>query len=56
MAEHQSIQKDMLMRDEQDKQRQLSPLKASADAIILDSTNLSVPEVVAKILDYVLTK
>jgi cytidylate kinase len=56
MAEYQSIQKDMLMRDEQDKQRQLSPLKVPEDAIIIDSTNLSVPEVVGKILDYVLTK
>jgi cytidylate kinase len=56
VAEYQSIQKDMLTRDEQDKQRQLSPLKVSADAIVIDSTNLSVPEVVGKILDYVLTK
>jgi cytidylate kinase len=55
-SEYQSIQKDMLMRDEQDKQRQLSPLKVPEDAIILDSTNLSVSEVVGKILDYILTK
>lgn len=56
LAEYQSIQKDMYMRDEQDKQRQLSPLKVPEDAIILDSTNLSVLEVVGKVLDYVLTK
>ncbi len=56
LAEYQSIQKDMLMRDEQDKKRQLSPLKVPEDAIVIDSTNLTVSEVVGKILGYVSIK
>jgi cytidylate kinase len=56
LAEYQSIQKDMFVRDEQDKKRQLSPLKVPEDAIVLDSTNLSVAEVVGKIIDYVSIK
>jgi cytidylate kinase len=40
----------MFDRDKQDKQREIAPLKASDDAIIIDSDNLSVPEVVEKII------
>jgi cytidylate kinase len=50
--EYEEIQKDMLARDSQDSKRQIAPLKASADAIIIDSTDLSVPEVVEKIIRY----
>ena len=49
-AEYQSIQKDMLTRDKQDKQREIAPLKAPDGAIIIDSTNLSAQEVVEKII------
>jgi cytidylate kinase len=52
-VEYKSIQKDMLARDNQDKQRELAPLKASDDAIIIDSDNLSVEEVVKKIIFYI---
>lgn len=48
-AEYQSIQKDMISRDEQDKQRELAPLKAPEGAIVIDSDNLSIEEVVEKI-------
>jgi cytidylate kinase len=51
-VEHKSIQKDMFARDKQDKQREIAPLKAPDDAIIIDSDNLSVPEVVEKIILY----
>ena len=55
-AEYQSVQKDIMARDQQDTTRQLSPLKIPADAIIIDSTNLSVAEVVKKIFESILNK
>ncbi|PKN53451.1 MAG: cytidylate kinase [Deltaproteobacteria bacterium HGW-Deltaproteobacteria-13] len=51
-AEYQSIQQDMFIRDKQDKQREIAPLKAPDGAIIIDSDNLSVQEVVEKIISY----
>ena len=48
-AEYVLIQKDMLERDKQDKQRKLAPLKAPEGAVIIDSDNLSIEEVVEKI-------
>ena len=55
-VEHKSIRKDMFARDKQDKQREIAPLKAPDDAIIIDSDNLSVPEVVEKIIFYISIK
>jgi cytidylate kinase len=52
-VEYKSIQKDMFARDNQDKQREIAPLKASDDAIIIDSDILSVSEVVEKIISYI---
>lgn len=49
-AEYESIQRDIIARDQQDKQRELAPLKAPEDAVIIDSDNLSIEEVVEKIL------
>ena len=55
-VEYKSIQKDMLIRDNQDKQREIAPLKAPDGAIIIDSDNLSVQEVVDKIIFYISVK
>lgn len=55
-AIQQAIQQDMLTRDKQDKQRQLAPLKVPDGAIIIDSTDLSVQEVVEKVVNYILVK
>jgi CMP/dCMP kinase len=55
-VDYKSIQKDMFARDKQDKQREIAPLKAPDDAIIIDSDNLSVPEVVEKIISYISIK
>jgi cytidylate kinase len=41
---------DMTARDHRDSTREDSPLKAAADAIIVDSTGLSIPEVFEKML------
>ena len=55
-VEYKSIQKDMFARDKQDKQREIAPLKAPDGAIIIDSDNLSVLEVVEKIISYISIK
>lgn len=54
-AEYESIQKDMLARDNQDQNREIAPLKVPDKAIIIDSDNLSVTQVVDKIISYVST-
>jgi len=52
-VEYQAIQKDMMARDYQDSKRKIAPLKASADAIIIDSTGLSAEGVVEKIIQHI---
>jgi cytidylate kinase len=54
--EQQSVQKEMIARDQQDSKRQHSPLKIPEKAIIIDSTDLSADKVVDKILKYILAK
>ncbi|MEN6623263.1 MAG: (d)CMP kinase [Smithella sp.] len=44
------IRKDMLDRDRQDSKREIAPLKPTSSSIIIDSTKLSVSEVVEKII------
>ncbi len=46
----QKVQRDMEKRDTNDSQRKEAPLKAAIDAIKIDSSYLTIPEVVAKIL------
>ena len=45
-----SIRKDMLARDKQDSKREIAPLKPTSSSIIIDSTKLSIPEVVENII------
>ncbi|NTW07771.1 MAG: (d)CMP kinase, partial [Syntrophaceae bacterium] len=55
-SEIQSIRKDMLARDKQDSKREIAPLKPTSSSIIIDSTKLSIPEVVEKIIRQVSNK
>lgn len=48
-----AIRKDMLARDKQDSKREIAPLKPTSSSIIIDSTKLSIPEVVEKIIRHV---
>ena len=41
---------DLEKRDNQDKERNVAPLKVSPDSVLIDSTNLSINEVASKIL------
>ncbi len=46
------VEKDMRRRDEKDSSRTVAPLKPAEDAIIIDSTELSVEAVVERMLSY----
>lgn len=47
----QEIEQDIIARDEQDMNREFSPLRQAEDAILLDSSQLDIAEVVQKIID-----
>ena len=44
------LQKDIAARDKADSEREISPLVQADDATLLDTTGLSIDEVVARIL------
>lgn len=46
-----AIEKEIATRDKQDMEREIAPLKKADDAILLDTTNLTIEEVVDKILE-----
>jgi CMP/dCMP kinase len=50
------IQQDMISRDKQDAERKLAPLKPPDGSIIIDSDDLTVEEVVNKIISYISIK
>ncbi|GIW80066.1 MAG: cytidylate kinase [Gemmatales bacterium] len=47
------ILKTQQERDQRDSQRALAPLKPAPDALVIDTTNLTIDEVVARIVDVV---
>ncbi len=47
------IEQDILNRDKQDSEREFAPLKQATDAILVDTSTLSIDEVVSKITLYV---
>lgn len=46
-----ALEKDIIERDRQDSQREISPLKQAEDAVYLDSSDMSIDEVTEKILE-----
>ena len=48
-----TVMRDQALRDEQDRSRAHSPLRAAPDAVELDTTGLSVDEVVERVVDLV---
>jgi cytidylate kinase len=47
------IEQDIIDRDYQDMHRETSPLKQASDAVLLDSSNLDIDGVVAKMKDII---
>ena len=52
-VEFDALVKEILARDNRDKNRDIAPLKPAEDAIILDSTHLSQQDMTQKILELV---
>jgi cytidylate kinase len=52
-AEYKKLLSQIQKRDRDDSSRSLAPLKPAADAIIIDSSRMSIDEVVSFILQYV---
>ena len=50
------VRREMACRDQNDSSRKEAPLKPADDAILVDSTSLSVGEIVERMLDYVKKK
>lgn len=48
-----AVSRDMKARDQQDSQRNIAPLAAAPDAVIIDSTSLNISEVVEIIVGHV---
>jgi len=46
------VERDIRQRDQNDSTRQTAPLKPAADAIVIDSTNLSAEQVVEKMVSH----
>ncbi|MCX7838342.1 MAG: (d)CMP kinase [Anaerolineae bacterium] len=52
-VEYEAVRQEIRRRDEIDSSRAVAPLKQANDAVYLDSTNLSVPEVIARVMQLV---
>ena len=50
-ADFDAIEKDIIDRDYRDSHREISPLKQADDAILVDSSDMTIDEVAEKILD-----
>lgn len=46
-----NIEKDIIERDERDMNREIAPLKQAEDAYLLDSSNMTIEEVIKKIIE-----
>jgi len=44
------IEKDIIARDEQDMNREIAPLKKAEDAVLVDASDMTIEEVVAKMI------
>ena len=49
-ANFDKVKNEIILRDKQDSEREIAPLKKADDAILLDTTKLSIAEVVEKIV------
>ncbi len=49
-ADLEQIKKEITLRDKQDSEREIAPLAQAPDAILIDSTNMTIEEVVLEIL------
>lgn len=55
-SDYETVLKDIIARDEQDTTREHSPLKCAHDAMIIDTSNLSIDDVIKNILAIIKNK
>lgn len=53
IADYKETERDLNVRDRQDREREIAPLVASQDAVIINSTNMSVSEVVENLMSFI---
>ena len=51
-CDYEKIKADIIERDERDSNRATAPLKQAEDAILVDSSNMTIDEVAKTIIDY----
>ena len=56
IGEYEEILKEIKIRDERDSTREISPLKKAEDAILVDSTNMTIEEVKDRIIEIINNK
>lgn len=54
--DYEQVEKDLIIRDRQDRERPLAPLITAPDAIVIDSTNMTAREVVDKMVEFISMK
>ncbi len=52
-TEYQDVLREIRRRDEIDSSRSVAPLKQAPDAVYIDSTNVAIPEVLARVMEIV---
>jgi len=53
-GDYPKVERDLIKRDSQDRERSVAPLKIPDNAVIIDSTNISVSEVVEKMMSVIM--
>jgi cytidylate kinase len=53
MADEAAILAQIIKRDQDDRQRTIAPLKAAADAIVIDSTDGTADDVIRQIIAHI---
>jgi CMP/dCMP kinase len=51
--DYQEVERDLIQRDKQDREREISPLIPSDHAVIIDSTNMTISDVVEKMISVI---
>ncbi len=55
-ANYDEVLKEIIIRDDRDKNREIAPLTQAEDAILVDTSNMTLEEVLAKTLDIIKNK
>ena len=52
-SDYQKVEEDLIIRDKQDRERKIAPLKPAEKAVLIDSTNMSIQEVLDKMVSLI---